>query len=346
MTEEKAKINEAVNNFYSLKKTYETDYYDTYVKEIVTSKISKKEKKRRFQKLPKPKCINCMRNVGTVFSIKQDAKGITHMYNAHCGDISDPCPLNIQIEMSNIELYSEILSNYNLNKLKKNIILAKNDLLFGYIKEEEAFKLFDDLSSTLKEETATYDYFLEQFISLFDNNETKVQLEKKLVELGISIQNFKDMIKEAKIQNNTQLINNAVEFVIQTMMPLLNEIETIKYPVNRIEQIDGEYHLIQKKNTIENTYFEYEDSKVLSFVSGIKGKQSKTKEAKSKTKTVKVKESTTETIPVILKPKTRKKKPVEFEITNIPVQIEIPEEEENEEAKAKAKAEEEEEEED
>ena len=130
--EEKNKINEAVNNFYNLKDTYEIDFYDVYVKQIARAEISKKEKKRRFQRLPKPKCVNCMRNVGTIFSIKQNAKEISRLYTARCGDISDPCPLNIQIEMPNVELYSEMLSNYNLNKLKKDIILAKNDLLFGY----------------------------------------------------------------------------------------------------------------------------------------------------------------------------------------------------------------------
>ena len=325
MTEEKNKINEAVNNFYNLKNTYESDFYDVYVKQIVTAEISKKEKKRRFQRLPKPKCINCMRNVGTIFSIKQNAKEISRTYTAQCGDISQPCPLNIQIEMPNVELYSEMLSIYNLNKLKKNIILAKNDLLFGYIKEDIAFKLFDELSSMLKEETLAYEYLLEEFISLFDNKEKKMELQKKQTELGISIQNFKDMMSEAKIQNNTQLINNAVDYFIKSMVPLLSEIESLKYPINRVEQVNGEYHLIQKKNTIEDTYFEYEDAKLISFVTGTKNKQTKPKESKPKSKTVKESTATVNT-----KTKTKKRKPVEFEIINTPEQKQQEQEEQEE----------------
>jgi len=316
MTEETDKISDAINNYYKLKYDYENDFYEGYVKKIVMSKNSTKEKKRMFQKLPKPECVNCMRNVGSIFSIKLDVKGISHVYNAQCGDTMDPCPLNIQIETPTIELFSTLFSSYNLNKIKKKIILAKNDLLFGYIKQEQAFNKFDKLASILKEESSTYNYYLENAISLFDNIEVKNNLQKKQVQLGINIQEFKDMMRESKIQNNVQLINNAVEFYIQTIVPLVNEIETIKYPVNKIEIINGEYHLVQKKNKIEDTYFEYNEPKLISFVTGTKNVKKTKANAKSKTVKVTNIESVIGTEPKTKnKPKSKtKKNPVIFEV--------------------------------
>ena len=323
---ESDKINEAIDNFYKLKATYEEDFYEMYVKTIVKSNVSKKEKKRLFQKLPKPNCINCLRNVGTLFSIKQNQENTSHIYKAQCGDISDPCPLNIQIDVANIELYSNLFSTYDSNKTKKDIIVAKNDLLFGYVKQENAFANFEKLTSVLTQDNATYNYYLEEFLSLFDNNETKNILQKKQVELGINIQDYKDMIKEAKIQNNTQIMNNAVEFYVKTLLPLLHEIEKIKYPINKMEIIDGDYHLIQKKNTIENTYIEYDDSKLISFVTGTTNKQS-TKKTKTAAK------NTTITKEKKIKPKNKTKKAPVFELVPPTTEQEEEKQEEQEEEK-------------
>lgn len=310
MTEEKDKVNEAIANYYKLKHSYENEYYEHYLKEIVNMDVSKNEKKRLFQKLPKPKCVNCARNVGTIFSVKETVQEEQHFYRAQCGDVSNPCPLNIQIEVPNIELTAVVLSNYKIDKIKKDIILAKNDLLFGYIKEEEAFRLFDELSTELKNETLSYETFLEYILHFTDDRERKIELQKKQVELGTTIQEFKDMMKDAKIQNNTQIVNNAVNFYVQTIVPLLNEIQSIKYPINRVENIEGVYHLIQKKNTIEGTYISYDTGKVISFVTGTKSTQ--------KSKTVKVKNSS--------KNKT-KKNMIEFEVIPEPSQQVVADEE-------------------
>jgi len=293
MSNDKEKIDEALSTYYKLKNKYENEYYDK-IGPIASSLATKKVKKRWFKELPKPKCMNCMRNVGMIFSIKTDAKNVSHLYNAQCGDIEDPCPLDIRIEMPNIERYSTILSSYNLNNLKKDIIKAKNDLLFGYIKQDDAFKIFDELTSKLKEETVTYDFFLDQYITLFDNIETKQSLQKKQVDLGLAIQEFKDMISESKKRNDTQIVNSAVEFYINTIIPLLNEIEHLKYPYNRVELTNGEYQLVQKKNTIEQTFIDYSEAKIIAFVIGTKSKQRKSNKS-NKSKTVKVAKADTET---------------------------------------------------
>ena len=66
-------VNEALNEYYSLKSTYENNYHDKYIKPILTAKNkSKQEKRLEYNKLPKPECINCKRNVGSIFTIKKN----------------------------------------------------------------------------------------------------------------------------------------------------------------------------------------------------------------------------------------------------------------------------------
>jgi hypothetical protein len=91
---------EAINEFYRLKDKYESGYNKKYVLPIVKSKRSNNAKRVDFSRLPKPECINCKRNVGTIFTIKNDTKEDVRNFVAKCGDIPDPCPLDIQIKYS------------------------------------------------------------------------------------------------------------------------------------------------------------------------------------------------------------------------------------------------------
>uniref|UniRef100_A0A6C0E660 Uncharacterized protein n=1 Tax=viral metagenome TaxID=1070528 RepID=A0A6C0E660_9ZZZZ len=269
------KINEAIDQFYKLKNEYETNFYEKYVKPILNSGKSRREKKTQYQKLPKPRCINCGRNVGSIFTIKGDTTELTHKYTAKCGDITAPCALNISIITPSTEPYEQslqdnALSAGSLNTLKKSIIKAKNDLMFGYLKQEEAFELFQKLTSELKADTDLFDYTLNQYIIQCDNPEKQEFLKKKQVEFEIQLAEFKDMIKEFNKTNDEKQIHSAVEFYINALMPQWKEIEHIKYSYNKVEIIDGKYTLVQKKNTLEQLEFSYNEPVLQSFVVGMK----------------------------------------------------------------------------
>ena len=100
MTENTSSITpiEAINEFYRLKNKYESEYHEKYVKQIIKSQKSKREKRVEYSKLPKHECINCKRNVGTLFQIKFDDTNHLRKFTAKCGDIQNPCPLDILIE--------------------------------------------------------------------------------------------------------------------------------------------------------------------------------------------------------------------------------------------------------
>jgi hypothetical protein len=293
-------IKEAIEEYYQSKNTYENNYHENYIKPILKQKqLSNKEKKSLFQKLPKPKCINCKRNVSTIFSIKVDNSYTNHVYSAFCGDTVSPCPLNIKIQMPNVKLIGDILldneSSYgSINMSKIKIIKAKNDLLFGYLKENEAFNKFEDLTKELEEETKLYEYFVEKFISEYDNVVEKDKLIKEKIELGLNIQQFKSMIKDYNKSNNPQIVYNAVELYINDIEPKLKKIQDLSFSVNKVEYNENEenYFLIQKKYTIEQLEIKYDIAKIDSFIIGTTNttnttnnktlKQTKTKTTKTK----------------------------------------------------------------
>jgi len=298
-------FNEALNNYYEFKTLYETSYSKEKRDIINNKKLSWNEKRSSFQKL-KPKCINCKRPVGTIFSRKfiDDKSGGHKTLLAICGDRVNPCPLNINIKLDTIKsLENNIKELDNSIKEDKNIIIhKKNELLFGYITPENAVNTFDEYKTILNETYELKNFFLELLISKTDNEEKKKELNDLLAEYYVIIQNIKQDIKDANIDNNIQLLedtirNNYVDLLMSnpstSQIGILEKIRNLKYMYNNVEYDEdtNKYHLIQKKNTIESLEEPY-TSEVVDYVFGIfetKGKTKKKREKEiSKTKTRKL----------------------------------------------------------
>ena len=62
-------VESAINEFYKLKNKYEIELFKKKKTILNNVTLSSKEKKIEFKKL-KPKCINCKRPGGTLFSVK------------------------------------------------------------------------------------------------------------------------------------------------------------------------------------------------------------------------------------------------------------------------------------
>jgi hypothetical protein len=135
-------VNDAFNEYYKLKNKYDSDYNKDKQKIIKNKTMSWKEKRNEFKQL-KPKCINCKRPVGTIFSIKKsgDPKNDFRELKAICGSLTEPCTLNININagvtyniLDHIKELEKDVENY-----KNEIIEYKNKLLFGYIQHLKTF---------------------------------------------------------------------------------------------------------------------------------------------------------------------------------------------------------------
>jgi len=317
MSSEELTTNEAINEFYRMKSKYEDYVYSKYVSPLINNQtMSKKEKRQAYLKLPKPECINCKRNVGTIFSIKEDNKELFRVFTAKCGDISQPCPLNIIINYSIREQIDRTIEQdlKEIDKIKLDIIKEKNNILFfsNDLSSQTTMDNFNNLTDKLKDLTSVTGYFIEKNILINDNPVKRDILKKLIDEFGKEmLLPFKNFIAQFNSKGNEQIIGEAVRFYKEEMMPKLNEILNLKYDINMVEydEITKEYNLIQKPHSLQNNEnFYKDDDKVISFVKGVK---------KSKSNTMKVKEIMTLSDERKRDRKTRKIKPttqLEFNI--------------------------------
>ena len=288
----KRDINEAINEFYKMKEKYETAYTEKYINPLIKAKnTSQKEKRIAFSKLPKPECINCKRNVGTVFSIKHDKSNFIRKYTAKCGDVNEPCPLNINIHKgTHFTFENEINQNADyIDDYKRKIIKEKYNMMFGYVAEETAIGNFEQLSIELKEMTNLAGDIIEKNILVNDNPEKADLLKRSIDIFGKEyILQFKRMMKEYDESGNEQLANEAVKFYKNEMVPRLKEIQELKYEINMVEYDpeDLMFSLRQRKNSLQSLEYTFsKDDNVVAFVKGtaVKGTDAK------KNKTLKIK---------------------------------------------------------
>jgi len=285
MTEEKQKLTpiEAINEFYRLKDKYESSYYEKYVKPIIKSSQPKKQKRVAFSRLPKNECINCYRNVGTIFTVKYYKPEFVRQFIAKCGDFQNPCPLDIQINYALRETFSKYIRSELdiIDSLKLEIIKEKNNALFF---NKDVIKTFEAITAELTSDSELTGKAIETNILKNDNPEKHALLRQTIDEFGKGfIIPFKQMVQEFKETNNELILNQAVSFYINEMIPKLKDIRELKYEVNFVEYDpeDQLYRLIQFANSLESyEYFFKDDDKVVKFIKGVR------KDSKSKTKKV------------------------------------------------------------
>ena len=288
---------DGINDFYKLKRDYESAI-DKEVKKL-DKELSIHEKRREFKKL-KPKCIDCNRPVGTLFSIKYDKDQDGRILSAVCGDRVDPCNLNINIFTGYTETYPEIIKSLenDIKTIKNQIIVDKNKLLFGFINTEQALENFDSYTVLIGEKTERLTSVLELYLNELDNREINETIKTLQGEIYMTIGYIKDAIVSYDKTNNTQFIQDSVNIYVNQLTPKLNQLMNLKYNYNNVELENGVFKLVQKKTSIEQLELTYKDSVVNNFdykTIAYKQKTSKTKTAKarqgqlSKTKTVKVK---------------------------------------------------------
>ena len=76
------------------------------------------------------RCVNCKRPVGSLFSNTYDEKDFTRVLKAICGDLQNPCPLNIVINTGYFELIPNSIETdeKDIEKAKVSVIKDKNNL--------------------------------------------------------------------------------------------------------------------------------------------------------------------------------------------------------------------------
>jgi hypothetical protein len=273
-------VETAINEFYKLKNKYETELLKK--KKIILNNVtlSSKEKKNEFKKL-KPKCINCKRPGGTLFSVKFfPGKDEYKEFRAVCGVVSDPCNLNITVQTGKYNLLPVVLEGIEkeIQDNKKSIIDDKNRLLFGLITTETALKNFEEIKDYISSLTALLESYLDEYNSITDNLEKKTELKESITKSYFYIEEIKLSIKKFDEDDNTQYVRDAVNIYLNNLKPLLSKISELKYKENAVYYNENEntYNLIQNKYTNQSLEFTYFNNKVLSFDVGLKAVITKT----------------------------------------------------------------------
>ena len=252
--EDKKEFIEGLNTYYKLKNAYEEKLSKEKHKIIVKDNLSWKEKRREYKSI-KPKCINCNRVGGTIFSNKFNEDTYGKTLTAVCGNHENQCPLNIVIHLGNIVRSDDLLEDdeKKISDYKTQIVKDKNDLIFGYIKTEEAINRFDKIKTKLNETISFYEMILESYLNIIDNKEKEDESKRLKVGIYNNIQSIKTYIEEYDKTENTKFVSDAVDLYINELNPKVTSLRNTIYAVNYVDYDfdDNTYHLIQKKFNID-----------------------------------------------------------------------------------------------
>jgi hypothetical protein len=274
-------VKEALNEYFKLKRNYETKIMNNKKKIINNPTLSNREKRSEYLKL-KPKCINCQRPGGTIFSIvyfkDTDKESAHRQYKATCGIIADPCNLDIKIELGNVELLPDILISIQkeITNVKNEVISNKNKLLFGYFKTEQVLEKFEELKDDITHYSTLYELYLENYNSIVDNDEKNRELTESITTSYIQINEIKKCIQKMNETNNIQYAQDAVNIYTNILQPLLNKIRDLKYNETMVWHNEdlNTCNLIQTKYSIFNLSHSSEN-KVISYSVGLEAQMKK-----------------------------------------------------------------------
>ena len=238
----------AIDNYYKLKQKYEKQFEDYKSKLRKNDSLTNLEKKKLFKQF-QPKCVNCKKNGGTIFS-KED-----RVLKAVCGS-TEPCKLNIELNEGKYSSIIDLDESYskNVDAIKTKIIMTKLDFLFGYITDETvAFDNFDKLRKTLKEYMEAQLLVQKQYNFVANNPEKKLVIHDAEGKLYDEIMDLQNVYKLYTENPKTSYITDMVEKYVKVIKPLADKIMGMKYVVNVIEideTQDNMMHLVQKEYTL------------------------------------------------------------------------------------------------
>ena len=258
---EDTKFLEALDNYFKLKSAYESSYKRKIHKIISNSTLSIREKRKRIQGLDR-KCINCKRSVGTIFSNKD------RHYKAICGDIQEPCGLNIDLEKGNIINVENAVDYMQevINSDITNIIKTKLDLLFNFTDEAMAMENFDKAKQVFTTNNKIYSHYNIDLNNIIDNPEKKEIVKGLKARLNITISEFKNLMKNYEKNGDRTILKEAIDLYLKQLIPQTEEIQKNQYVFMGMvfNNDDNTFHLIQTPYTISQLEDAIQTPKILS----------------------------------------------------------------------------------
>lgn len=225
-SEQKVNYIEALHDYFKLKKQYD-DTVRNERRAIYKSQPTKKMARTKVARYI-PKCMNCKRPGGTVFTQKD------RYYKAHCGVAQNPCALKISIfNGTYYDFHSTLYMVHDqVSVLKEEIIKHKLNTLFSYISNEESAKVFKELMEEFtyysSEHTGLVDLNNKYF---YNDNIRNVMIDKKMVKIYELIDSIKVLIDEYEKTNNSKLLETAIKIQVDELNPEIINVRNLRYKI-------------------------------------------------------------------------------------------------------------------
>ena len=276
-----------INEYYRLKNKYDEQNQKNKKKILNNKLLSLKEKKAEFKQL-KPKCVNCGKPGGTTFaSVINKGNGVDSEFReirAFCNAVN-PCGLNINIAVGNYENLNDTIKwiNKEMYESKKEIINDKNKILFGFLKMEDALDNFDLNKALIKDYSGLLEDYLQRYTKIADNSEKKEEIDMAIETVNLYIQQIKNAIKQYNTTDDVAYIDDVANLYVNNLQPKLKELMNLKYNEKMVwyNENTNTYHLIQRKNTIQDLEFNMGKFQTIMFDRSIKNTQLKPLKLKS-----------------------------------------------------------------
>jgi hypothetical protein len=232
-----------LNSFYFLKTKYEEDFKERCHKNIMMVEgISWKTARKMLAKC-KPKCINCKRRVGSIFSIKYTKTDSLEFrkFIGKCGDPDTPCAFNIDLEVPITKRLDELYatSMLELNKLQESVIVAKNKAVFGIIDPTEAVATFDSLKADIDKYSVLLEQYMNKLFNVIQNPAKRDELDKKRLEFNDNVREFKTFISKHIIDDEP--IKQAMDYYAEILIPSAFDLSKLTYAHREV--VDSSGHL-------------------------------------------------------------------------------------------------------
>ena len=255
---------ERLDEYYRLKNKYDTVIKKKKNNILKDENLSMKQKREKY-KLLKFRCINCERNVNTMFDINDG------VLTAICGDKIAPCKLNIKINRGkylDIRTLIDVFES-GANDTKEKIISTKLDLLFGYKNEQSTIQKFTELKKELEADLETTAEYVTTFLGIITNQKNQENLQNKMKMFYHNINTIKSTMKEFDETGVLQLIKDVISLYTTELKPLLVDINRLQYQNKTIEEYsDQTFHLIREVYTLSSLLVPFSDPSIEFFEIG------------------------------------------------------------------------------
>ena len=259
--EERVKINDAIQGYYSMKEKYNSALEKRRQRlmndPVINWKSLSAQQKAKRLAIIKPACIVCKQDGGSIFT-ETDGK-----LKAICGNISQPCGFHIEVFRGK-HISLETLMNESLEEVratKDEIIRMKLDLLFQFISEDELVEQFDAVQHKLQEQLKMYAEFRTYYLSVTENDDIRKDtdtLTRVISEKVAQIKEYMTEFKESEWKNRS-IIDDILALYQQDIEPAYLKLRETKYIYSQVETSenadgaliqmynDKEFYLTQKK---------------------------------------------------------------------------------------------------